>query len=51
MKTQMTITDRRQHTREGVLSEIEDITYRVLRKYGISPAEQNCPSKVAENVA
>ena len=51
MKTQVIITDRRQRTREGVLSEIEDVTYRVLRQYGISPAEQPCPSKIAENVA
>jgi hypothetical protein len=27
--------DRRQHAREGILAQIEDITYRILRKYGI----------------
>ena len=36
MKTQVIIMDRRQHRREGVLAEIENVTYTVLRKYGIN---------------
>ncbi|MGA2981104.1 MAG: hypothetical protein ABSD76_16060 [Terriglobales bacterium] len=37
MKTQpVIITDRRQRTREGVFAEIENITYNVLRRYGIN---------------
>jgi hypothetical protein len=31
-----TVADRRQHAREGVLAQIEDVTYRILRKYGIN---------------
>jgi len=50
MKTQAILIDRRQHAREGVLAEIEDVTYRALRKYGISPA-QHCPANSAEKVA
>jgi len=35
MKTQATNIERRQRERTGVLAEIENITYRALRKYGI----------------
>ncbi|MBV9341281.1 MAG: hypothetical protein JO159_10390 [Acidobacteria bacterium] len=35
MKTEAPIIERRQHSREGVLGEIENLTYTVLRKYGI----------------
>jgi len=35
MKTQAPIIDRRQYSREGVLGEIENVTYALLRKYGI----------------
>jgi hypothetical protein len=28
--------ERRQHPREGILGQLEDITYTVLRKYGIT---------------
>jgi len=42
--------ERRQHVRRCVLAKIEDITYRVLRKYGISAAPQYSP-KLAEKAA
>jgi hypothetical protein len=44
MKTQMMAptVERRQHQRgQGAVTEIENLTYNVLRKYGISgPAEE-----------
>jgi len=52
MKTQMIIMDRRQHPREGVIAEIENLTYRVLRKYGINgPTEQSSPRNIPEQAA
>jgi hypothetical protein len=35
MKTQTPMTDRRQYSREGVVGEIENLAYTLLRKYGI----------------
>ena len=48
MKTQPMITiDRRQRPRYGVLAEIENLTYSVLRRYGINgPTEQHSPSSI-----
>jgi hypothetical protein len=52
MKTQVTIMERRQHAREGMLAEIENITYRVLRQYGVNgPTGQNRLSNMAEEAA
>jgi len=53
MKTQeMIITDRRQRPRYGVMAEIENLTYSVLRRYGINgPTEQHSPSSVLEKAA
>ncbi len=50
MKNQpVMIMERRQRVREGVISEIEDLTYNVLRRYGINgPSEQNSSSGTAE---
>ncbi len=53
MKTEQVImVDRRQRPREGVMAEIENITYRVLRRYGIDgPTEQHCLSNMLEKAA
>ncbi|MGA2355089.1 MAG: hypothetical protein ABSG02_11370 [Terriglobales bacterium] len=53
MKTQVTIMERRQYQRgQGVLAQIENLTYNVLRKYGIngSAAELN-PGTLPEKAA
>lgn len=51
MKTQQVIfTDRRQRPREGVMAEIENLTYSVLRRYGINgPTEQHNPQHAGES--
>jgi hypothetical protein len=36
MATQAISVERRQHSREGILGQLENITYTVLRKYGIT---------------
>jgi len=36
MATQAISIERRQHSREGILGQLENITYGVLRKYGIT---------------
>jgi len=36
MATQAISVERRQHAREGILGQLENITYTVLRKYGIT---------------
>jgi hypothetical protein len=53
MKTQpVMITDRRRHPRQGVFAEIENITYSVLRRYGINgPTEQQSPRGMFEKAA
>ena len=35
MGVQVITIDRRQHPREGIMGHLADITYGVLRKYGI----------------
>lgn len=35
MTAQEVPVDRRQYCREGVIGQLEDITYAVLRKYGV----------------
>jgi hypothetical protein len=35
MATQILQIERRQHVREGILDELENITYGVLRKYDV----------------
>jgi hypothetical protein len=49
MKTQQVIImDRRQHPRGGVIAQIENLTYSVLRRYGINGlTEQHSPEKAA----
>ena len=52
MKTQqVTIMERRQRSRYGVLAEIENITYSVLRKYGINGTTEYSPSSMVEKAA
>jgi len=53
MKTQTaTIMDRRERPREGVIAEIENLTYSVLRRYGINgPLAQHSPSQMLEKTA
>ena len=53
MKTQQVIImERRQHPRQGVIAEIENLTYSVLRRYGINgPTEQHSPSSMLEKAA
>jgi hypothetical protein len=35
MKSQANFTERRSHPRFGVIAELEDITYSILRKHGV----------------
>jgi hypothetical protein len=35
MKTQTTFVERRERPRVGVMAQLEDITYSVLRKHGV----------------
>jgi len=35
MKTQANFVERRERARVGVMAQLEDITYRVLRKHGV----------------
>jgi hypothetical protein len=51
MKSQVTIMERRQHPRQGVMAEIEDLTYRVLRKYEINGPTEKPGSAVPEKAA
>jgi hypothetical protein len=52
MKTQAITIDRRQHAREGILAEIENLTYSVLRRYEInSTTEQRSPGNMTETAA
>jgi hypothetical protein len=53
MKTQpVMIADRRQHLRQGVFAEIENITPSVLRRYGINGlTEQQSPRSMFEKAA
>ena len=48
MSSQAISVERRQHPREGILGELENITYRVLRKYGIG-SEATCEAAMREN--
>ena len=47
MKTQSGLnTERRHHPRQGIFAEIENVTYSVLRRYGInSPTDPYLPRK------
>jgi hypothetical protein len=36
MKTQANFVERREHPRVGVMAQLEDITYSVLRKHGVA---------------
>jgi hypothetical protein len=53
MKTQVTIMERRHRQRgDGVIAEIEDLTYNVLRKYGIDgPADELSTNSLPEKAA
>ena len=53
MKTQQVIImERRQHPRQGVIAEIENLTYSLLRKHGIDDSTaQHSTSSVSEKVA
>jgi hypothetical protein len=35
MKTQVNFVERREHPRVGVMAQLEDITYSILRKHGV----------------
>jgi hypothetical protein len=35
MNSQMTFVDRRERPRIGVMAQLEDITYSILRKHGV----------------
>ena len=35
MKTQSNLVERREHPRVGVMAQLEDITYCILRKNGV----------------
>ncbi len=36
MKTQTNFVERREHPRVGVMAQLEDITYSVLRQHGVA---------------
>jgi hypothetical protein len=40
-------TDRRQHLRDGILELLGDITYGVLRKYGVDSSARASAAEVA----
>jgi hypothetical protein len=35
MKSEATFLERRKHSRDGVLGELENITYSILRQHGV----------------
>lgn len=35
MKTEVNLVERREHPRVGVMAQLEDITYSILRKNGV----------------
>jgi len=47
MAAQTISIDRRQHPREGVLGQLEDITYAVVRRYGVIGEVRNDQSDSA----
>jgi hypothetical protein len=51
METQQAfILDRRHHPRQGVFAEIENVTYNVLRRYGINgPTDPHSARSTPEN--
>ncbi len=52
MKSQMIIERRQRQRGEGVMAQIENLTYNVLRKHGINgPAEELSPGKLPEKTA
>ncbi|HEY4842373.1 MAG TPA: hypothetical protein VIH78_10425 [Terriglobales bacterium] len=53
MKTQLMIMERRHRQRgDGVIAEIEDLTYNILRKYGINgPADDLSRNSLPEKAA
>ena len=51
MKAQMIIIERRQHPREGLFGEMENLTYSVLRKYGIPGPGQSTVGEPREKAA
>jgi hypothetical protein len=46
MKSQTNLFERRAHPRFGVIAQLEDITYSVLRKHGVlnGPARDAVPA-------
>jgi hypothetical protein len=49
MNSQAIFVERRKHSREGVMGELENITYSVLRKHGVI-SESGQEAAVAEPV-
>ncbi len=49
MNSQATFVERRKHSREGVMGELENITYSVLRKHGVI-GDSGCETATAEPV-
>lgn len=49
MNSEATYVERRKHSREGVIGELENITYSVLRKYGVA-SDCNRDTALAEPV-
>jgi len=45
MAAQVIAIDRRQHPREGVIRQLEDISYAALRRYGIAGTVKADPGK------
>jgi hypothetical protein len=43
MKSQANFVERRGHPRVGVMARVEDVTYSVLRKHGISGLSHQTP--------
>ena len=50
MNSQVNFVERREHPRVGVIAQLEDITYSVLRKYGVGAPSQEVqvPKQIAQ---
>jgi len=49
MNSQVIFAERRKHSRQGIMGELENITYSVLRKHGVN-SEAGQKAAVAEPV-
>ena len=50
MKSEANFSERREHPRVGLMAELENITYSILRKHGVV-SEPICQAPEAECIA